>query len=131
MHYTKGRHVHRAPGVPRRARGAFWVVWAGVLLAGEGLHASSKGARVRFDGAKRTVTDGPFTEAKELIAGFWIWKVQSKQEAIDWLKKAPIDQTEVEIRQVFDPDDFGSELTPELKKKEHDLRQATERGGHG
>jgi hypothetical protein len=104
---------------------------AGVLLAGEGLHASSKGARVRFNGTSRTVTDGPFTEAKELIAGFWIWKVKSKQEAIDWLKRAPFDQTEVEIRQVFEADDFGPELTPELREKEERLRKESERRSNG
>ncbi len=98
------------------------LVNAGVMLAGEGLHPTSKGVRVRFDGAKRIVTDGPFTEAKELIAGFWLWKVKSKQEAIEWLKRAPFDQTEVEIRQVFEAEDFGEELTPELRKKEERLR---------
>jgi len=95
---------------------------AGVLLAGEGLHPSSKGARVRFSGAKRIVTDGPFTEAKELIAGFWLWQVKSKEEAIEWLKRAPFDQTEVEIRQVFEADDFGPALTPELREQEERLR---------
>ena len=94
------------------------LVKAGVMLAGEGLHASSKGARVRFDGAKRTVIDGPFTEAKELVAGFWLWQVRSKEEAIEWLKRAPFDQTEVEIRQVFEADDFGAEYTPELRAQE-------------
>jgi hypothetical protein len=94
----------------------------GVMLAGEGLHASSKGARVRFDGTKRIVTDGPFTESKELIAGFWLWKVKSKEEAIGWLKRAPFDQTEVEIRQVFEAEDFGAEFTPELRKQEERLR---------
>jgi hypothetical protein len=90
---------------------------AGVLLAGEGLHPSSKGARVKFSGEKRTVTDGPFTEAKELIAGFWLWQVKSKEEAIEWLKRAPFDGgTEVEIRQVFEASDFGPEFTPELKE---------------
>ena len=98
------------------------LVKAGVMLSGEGLHASSKGARVRFDGSKRIVTDGPFTESKELIAGFWIWKVKSKEEAIDWLKRAPFDQTEVEIRQVFEAEDFGAEFTPELRKQEERLR---------
>ena len=92
------------------------------MLAGEGLHASSKGARVRFDGTKRIVTDGPFTESKELIAGFWLWKVKSKEEAIGWLKRAPFDQTEVEIRQVFEAEDFGAEFTPELRKQEERLR---------
>jgi hypothetical protein len=101
---------------------------AGVMLAGEGLQASSKGARVKFSGSQRTVTDGPFTESKELIAGFWIWKVRSKQEAIEWLKKAPFDGgTEVEIRQVFEAEDFGENLTPELRKKEEKIRQTVEK----
>jgi len=96
---------------------------AGVMLAGEGLHPSSKGARVRFSGTSRTVIDGPFTESKELIAGFWIWKVGSKAEAIEWLKRAPFDGgTEIELRQIFEPDDFGAELTPELRKLEDRLR---------
>jgi hypothetical protein len=99
------------------------LVKAGVMLAGEGLHASSKGARVRFSGSKRTVIDGPFTETKELIAGFWIWQVKSKAEAIEWLKRAPFeDGDEVEIRQVFETDDFGSALTPELREQEDRLR---------
>jgi len=96
---------------------------AGVLLAMEGLQPTSKGVRIRFDGKKRTVTDGPFTEAKELIAGFWIWQVKSKEEAIEWLKRAPFDQTEVEIRQVFELEDFGPEATPELRKSEMNLRE--------
>lgn len=100
---------------------------AGVMLAGEGLQSSSKGARVKFSGTKRTVTDGPFTESKELIAGFWIWQVKSKQEAIEWLKKAPFDGgTEVEIRQIFEDEDFGENLTPELRERERKLREATE-----
>ena len=98
------------------------LVKAGVMLAGEGLHPSSKGARVKFTGGKQTVTDGPFTEAKELIAGFWLWQVKSKEEAIEWLKRAPFDQTEVEIRQVFEAEDFGAEFTPELRKQEERLR---------
>jgi len=98
------------------------LVKAGVMLAGEGLHPSSKGVRVRFDGAKRIVTDGPFTEAKELVAGFWLWQVKSKEEAIEWLKRAPFDQTEVEIRQVFESEDFGAEFTPELRTQEERLR---------
>ena len=98
------------------------LVKAGVMLAGEGLHPSSKGVRVRFDGVKRTVTDGPFTEAKELVAGFWIWEVKSKEEAIEWLKRAPFDKTEVEIRQVFESEDFGAEFTPELREQEERLR---------
>jgi len=104
------------------------LVKAGVMLAGEGLHASSKGARVRFSGDKRIVTDGPFAETKELIAGFWIWKVNSKQEAIDWLKRAPFGGgTEVEIRQVFEPEDFGPQLTPELREQEERVRAQIER----
>ena len=92
---------------------------AGVMLAGEGLHPSSKGARVKFSGDKRTVTDGPFAETKELIAGFWLWQVKSKEEAIEWLKRAPFDGgTEVELRQVFEADDFGEEFTPELREQE-------------
>ena len=99
------------------------LVKAGVMLAGEGLHASSKGARVKFDGSKRIVTDGPFAETKELIAGFWLWKVKSKEEAIEWLKRAPFGGgAEVEIRQVFEADDFGPALTPELRKKEEQIR---------
>jgi len=104
------------------------LVKAGVMLAGEGLHASSKGARVKFSGDKRTVTDGPFAETKELIAGFWIWKVNSKQEAIDWLKRAPFGGgTEVEIRQVFEAEDFGPQFTPELREQEERLRAQMER----
>jgi len=96
---------------------------AGVMLAGEGLHPTSKGARVRFEDGKRTVTDGPFTESKELIAGFWLWQVKSKQEAIEWLKRAPFGGgTEIEIRQVFEAQDFGDALTPELKEQEERLR---------
>jgi hypothetical protein len=103
------------------------LVKAGVMLAGEGLQASSKGTRVRFHGAKRTVIDGPFTETKELVAGFWLWQVKSKAEAIEWLKRAPFDGgTEVEIRQMFETADFGENLTPELREQEDRLRaQAT------
>ena len=102
---------------------------AGVLLAAEGLQASSKGARVKFEGDKRTVTDGPFAETKELIAGFWIWKVNSKQEAIEWLKRAPFGGgTEIEIRQVFEAEEFGPEFTPELREQEERVRaQADQR----
>jgi hypothetical protein len=104
------------------------LVQAGVMLAGEGLHASSKGARVKFSGDKRIVTDGPFAETKELIAGFWIWKVSSKQEAIDWLKRAPFGGgTELEIRQVFEAEDFGPQFTPELREQEERLRAQMER----
>ncbi|MGH9356296.1 MAG: YciI family protein [Terriglobia bacterium] len=99
------------------------LVKAGLMLAGEGLHASSKGARVKFSGGKQTVTDGPFAETKELIAGFWLWQVKSKEEAIAWLKRAPFDGgTEIEIRQVFEAEDFGSNLTPELREQEQRLR---------
>jgi len=104
------------------------LVKAGVMLAGEGLHPSSKGARVRFEGSKRTVTDGPFAESKELIAGFWLWQVKSREEAIEWLKRAPFDGgTEIEIRQVFEAEDFGEEFTPELREKEERMRAEIER----
>src|SRR6185503_15443416 len=94
---------------------------------GEGLQPSSKGARVRFSGDKRTVIDGPFTESKELIAGFWLWQVKSKEEAIEWLKRAPFDQTEVEIRQLFEAADFAdSDPTGEIRKREEDLRNVIE-----
>ena len=102
------------------------LVKAGVMLAGEGLHPSSKGARVRFSGTKRTVIDGPFTESKELVAGFWIWKVKSKQEAIEWVKRCPNPmegESEIEIRQVFEDEDFGAEFTPELREQEKRLRE--------
>jgi len=101
------------------------LIEAGLLLAGEGLHPSSKGARVRFSGAKRTVIDGPFTEAKELIAGFWIWQVKSMEEAIEWVKRCPNPQrteTEVEIRPVFELEDFGAAVTPELRDQEERQR---------
>jgi hypothetical protein len=94
------------------------LIKAGVMLAGEGLQASSKGARVRFSGDKRTVIDGPFAETKELVGGFWIWKVKSKDEAIQWLKRAPFRDGEVEIRQIFEMEDFGDAATPELKQQE-------------
>ena len=96
---------------------------AGVLLAGEGLHPTSKGARVTFSGNQRTVIDGPFAETKELIAGFWLWQVKSMDEAVEWLKRAPFDGgTEVEIRPVFEAEDFGPALTPELRAQEERLR---------
>jgi hypothetical protein len=101
------------------------LVKAGVMLAGEGLQPSSKGARVRFSGTKRTVIDGPFTETKELIAGYWVWKVKSKEEAIDWVKRCPNPfpgESEIEIRQVFEADDFGAEFTPELREQEERIR---------
>lgn len=96
---------------------------AGLLLAGEGLHPSSKGARVRFDGKERSVIDGPFTETKELVAGFWLWEAKSLDEAVEWLKRAPFEGgAEVEIRRVFEADDFGAEFTPELREAEERLR---------
>ena len=98
------------------------LVNAGVMQAADGLHPSSKGARVKFSGGKKTVIDGPFAETKELIAGYWIWQVKSKEEAIEWLKRAPFEDTEVEIRQVFEAEDFGDELTPELREQEERLR---------
>jgi hypothetical protein len=101
------------------------LVKAGVMLAGEGLQASSKGARVRFSGSKRTVIDGPFAETKELVAGFWMWQVKSLAEAIEWVKRCPNPmpgESEIEIRQVFEPEDFGAEFTPELRKQEERLR---------
>lgn len=102
------------------------LVKAGVMLAGEGLHPSAKGARVRFNGSARTVIDGPFAETRELIAGFWLWQVRSKQEAIEWLKRCPTpmaDGCEVELRQVFEASDFGAEFTPELQAQEDRLRE--------
>src|ERR1700720_796517 len=99
------------------------LVKAGVMLAGDGLHASSKGKRVKFSGQQRTVTDGPFAETKELIAGYWLWQVKSIEEAVEWLKRAPFDGgTEVEIRPVFEAADFGAQLTPQLQAQEERLR---------
>ena len=104
------------------------LVKAGVMLAGEGLHPTSKGKRVRFSGKQRTVIDGPFAETKELIAGFWLWQVRSMEEAVEWLKRAPFDGgTEVEIRPVFEADDFGDEFTPELRAQEEQQRTQIER----
>ena len=103
------------------------LVKAGVMLAGEGLQPSSKGARVRFSGDKRTVIDGPFTETKELVAGFWLWQVKSREEAIEWVKRCPNPfdngESEIEIRQVFEAEDFGAEFTPELREQEERLRE--------
>jgi hypothetical protein len=94
------------------------LVKAGVMLAGEGLHSSAKGKRVKFSGGKQIVTDGPFTETKELIAGFWLWQVKSMDEAVEWLKRSPFDGgAELEIRQVFEPEDFGENLTPEMRER--------------
>jgi hypothetical protein len=104
------------------------LVKAGVMLAGEGLQPSSKGARVRFSGGKRTVIDGPFAETKELIAGFWLWQVKSKDEAIEWLKRAPFEDTEVEIRQVFETEDFAAQdPTGKVREQEHRLREEVAR----
>ncbi len=103
------------------------LVKAGIMLAGEGLHPSSKGKRVRFSGTKRTIIDGPFAETKELIAGFWLWQVKSMDEAIEWLKRAPFDGgTEIEVRPVFEAEDFGAEFTPELREQEERLRAQME-----
>lgn len=104
------------------------LVKAGVMLAGEGLHASAKGARVRFSGKERSVVDGPFAETKELIAGFWMIQVRSMDEAIEWVKRAPMQDTELEIRQVFEADDFGDEFTPELREQERLRAQAAKNG---
>jgi hypothetical protein len=99
------------------------LVKAGVMLAGEGLHPSSKGKRVKFSGSQRTVIDGPFAETKELIAGYWLWKVKSMDDAVEWLKKAPFGGgMEIEIRPIFEAEDFGRELTPELREREERLR---------
>jgi hypothetical protein len=107
------------------------LVKAGVMLAGEGLQASSKGARVKFSGAKRTVIDGPFAETKELVAGFWIWQVKSKEEAIEWVKRCPnpfpTGESEIELRQIFEAEDFGAELTPELRAQEDRVRAEAEK----
>jgi len=99
---------------------------AGVMLAGEGLQPSSKGARVKFSNGQRSVIDGPFAESKELVAGFWLWKCESLDEAIEWLKRAPFEETEVEIRQVFEAEDFGAEFTPELREQEARIREQIE-----
>jgi hypothetical protein len=106
------------------------LVKAGVMLAGDGLHPSSKGVRVRFSGSERKVIDGPFAETKELLAGYWLWQVKSMDEAIEWAKRIPNPEgtpdSEIEIRPVFEPDDFGEELTPELREKEAQLRAQAE-----
>ena len=102
------------------------LVKAGVMLAGEGLQPTSKGAKVRFDGGSRTVIDGPFTEAKEIVAGYWVWECGSREEAVEWLKRAPFDGgVEIELRQIFEADDFGEELTPELREANERLRERT------
>jgi hypothetical protein len=102
------------------------LVKAGVMLAGEGLHPTSKAARVKFAGGKQTVIDGPFAETKELVAGYWLWQVKSMDEAIEWLKRAPFEDTEVEIRPLFEMEDFGAEFTPELREQEERLRAEME-----
>jgi len=115
------------------------LVKAGVMLAGEGLHPSSKGKRVRFSGSKRTVIDGPFAETKELIAGFWLWQVKSMEEAVEWVKRVPgggrnstePQESEIEIRQVFEAEDFGAEFTPELREQEERLREQIEKQTKG
>ena len=107
------------------------LVQAGVMLGGEGLHPSSKGVRVKFSGSKRIVTDGPFAETNEVVAGYWLWQCKSKEEAIEWVKRCPSpmpgEESEIEIRPLFETDDFGSELTPELREREERLRAHTER----
>ena len=109
------------------------LVKAGVMLAGEGLQPSAKGARISYAGSKRTVRDGPFTEAKELVAGFWIWQLKSRAEALEWAKRIPFKEGDVEIRQLFEAEDFGAEFTPELRKQEEQHRAAiaknTQRAG--
>jgi len=128
MVLVKGGEEYEAGQMPKeeelREMGKFneELVKAGVMLAGEGLHPSSKGARVRFGGGAPTVIDGPFAEAKELVAGYWVWQVKSLEEAVEWLKRAPFSEGEVEIRQVFESDDFGDEFTPELREQEDRLR---------
>jgi hypothetical protein len=128
MVFVKGDEKYEAGAMPRQEElaemGKFneELVKAGVMLDGDGLHPTSKGARVRYGGEKPTVTDGPFTEAKEIVAGYWIWQVKSKEEAIEWLKRAPFREGEVELRQFFEADDFGEEFTPELRDQEERLR---------
>jgi hypothetical protein len=99
------------------------LVEAGIMEAGEGLHPTSKGARVKFSGRERSIRKGPFTDSNDLVAGFWLWKVKSLEEAIDWLKRAPFENSEVEIRPIFEAEDFGAELTPELRAKEDKMRE--------
>ena len=121
---VKANKQSEAGAMPKRAdlesMGKFneELMKAGMLLAADGLHPSSKGKRVRFTGGKPTVTDGPFAETKELVAGFWLWKVKSLDEAVDWLKRAPFQEAEVEIRPLFEAEDFGDELPPEMRQRE-------------
>jgi hypothetical protein len=136
MVMVKGNKDSEAGVMPKRelleAMGKFneQLVKAGVMLAAEGLQPTSKGKRIRFSGAKRTVIDGPFTESKELIAGFWLWQVRSVEEAVQWAKRCPNPfegESEIEIRQVFEADDFGPELTPELREQEERIRDAAKK----
>lgn len=105
------------------------LVKAGVMLAGEGLHPSSKGVRVYFSGKERNVVDGPFTETKELIAGYWLWQVKSMEEAVEWVKRSPFQDGQLELRPVFEMDDFGEEFTPELREQEERLREQVKSNG--
>lgn len=137
MVIVKGSKATEAGELPREkdlaAMGQFneELVRAGIMLAGEGLQPTSKGKRVRFAGAKRTVIDGPFSDAKELVAGYWLWKVKDVEEAVEWLKRAPFDDgAEVEIRPVFEAEDFGAEYTPELRAQEERLRSQIEQSLH-
>lgn len=137
MVIVKGSKATEAGELPREkdlaAMGQFneELVRAGIMLAGEGLQPTSKGKRVRFAGAKRTVIDGPFSDARELVAGYWLWKVKDVEEAVEWLKRAPFDDgAEVEIRPVFEAEDFGAEYTPELRAQEERLRSQIEQSLH-
>ena len=133
MVLVKGDESYEAGRMPTSEElatmGAFneELVKAGVMLAGEGLARSAEGKRVRFEGKKPVVIDGPFTETKELVAGYWIWEVASLEEATEWLKRAPFQDTTVEIRRVFDEDDFGEEFTPELREQERRVRDEASR----
>jgi hypothetical protein len=130
---TKESEAGQMPGTELlAAMGSFneELVKAGVMLAGEGLHPSSKGKRVRFSGKERTVIDGPFAETKELVAGYWMWQVKSMEEAVEWVRRCPNpmeSESEIEIRPVFEADDFGAEFTPELRAQEERLRAEAER----
>jgi hypothetical protein len=130
---VKGNQKYEAGAMPSQREladmGKFndELVKAGIMLAGEGLQPSAKGARIGYAGTKRTVRDGPFTEAKELIAGFWIWQVKSRAEALEWAKRIPFNEGEVEIRQLFESEDFGAEFTPELREQEERQRAAIEK----
>ena len=130
---VKGKKEYEAGAMPSQQEltemGKFndELVKAGVMLAGEGLQPSSKGACISYSGSKRTVRDGPFTEAKELVAGFWIWQVKSRAEALEWAKRIPFNDGEVELRQVFEAEDFGAEFTPELRAQEERQRAAIQK----